>query len=88
MVRPDGRLGAKACWIIVTDEYWSALNIREQKYSPMQEVKVLHDDVVRGKDGDLVSDRGGRFVDIGGKHYYAMGSDESGVKVQSYLLSA
>ena len=54
----------------------------------MQEVKVLHDDVVRGKDGDLVSDRGGRFVDIGGKHYYAMGSDESGVKVQSYLLSA
>ena len=83
-----GRLGAKGYRIIVADEYRSALNVREQKYIPMQAVKVLHDDAARGKDDDLVSDRSGRFVDIGGKNYHAMGSDESGVKVQSYLLSA
>ena len=88
MVRPDSPLGAKSYWVVVADEYQATLFAREKRYSPMQEVKSLQNDVAREKDSALESDRGGRSFDSRGKGRHAMGGDESGVKAQSYLLFA
>lgn len=88
MVRPDNPLSTKSYWVVVADEYRATIYAREKKYSPMQELESLQNDTAREKDGDLVSDRSGRSFDSGGKGRHAMGGDESGTKLQSYLVFA
>jgi len=88
MARSGSPLGAKSYWVIVADEYRATIYAREKKYSPMQEVKSLQNDVAREKDRDLVSDRSGRAFDSRGQGRHTMGGDESGTKAQSYLLFA
>ena len=88
MVRSEEPLGPKSYWVIVADEYRAAIYAREKRYSPMQEVKSLQNEVAREKDSELDSDRSGRSFDSRGKGRHAMGGDESGIKAQSYLLFA
>ena len=88
MVRPDSPFSAKSYWVLVADEYQATLFAREKRYSPMQEIRSLRNDVAREKDSDLESDRSGRAFDSRGKGRHAMGGDESGTKAQSYLLFA
>lgn len=88
MGSPNNPLGAKSYWVIVADEYRATIYAREKKYSPMQEVDSLQNDTAREKDSDLESDRSGRSFDSSGKGRHAMGGEESGAKVQSYLVFA
>ena len=88
MVGPDNPLGAKSYWVVVADEYQATFYQRHKRYSPMQEIKALQNDVAREKDSNIVSDRSGRSYDSSGKGRHAMGGDEPGTKAQSYLLFA
>lgn len=88
MGRPDNPLAAKSYWVVVADEYRAKIFAREKKYSPMQEVDSLQNDTAREKDSNLVADRSGRSFDSRGKGRHTMGGDESGAKLQSYLVFA
>lgn len=88
MVKPVSSLGAKSYWVVVADESRATIYAREKRFSPMQVVESLRNDTAREKDRNLVTDRSGRAFDSRGAGRHAMGGDESGTKLQSYLVFA
>ena len=79
---------AQSYWVVVCDEFQATFYSREKKYSPMQALALLQNDVAREKSGDLVSDRGGRAFDSQGQGRHTMGGEKTDPKSQANVVFA
>jgi protein required for attachment to host cells len=78
---------AKSYWVVVADEYQACFYAREKRYSPLQELSSIRNEIARQKGGDVVTDRGGRAFDSQGQGRHSM-AEKTGPKEQSYLAFA
>lgn len=88
MTRSNTSLDDNSYWVVVADEFQAIFYAREKRYSPLQPVSSLQNDIAREKSGDLVADRGGRSFDSQGQGRHAMGGEKDGPKEQSYRAFA
>ena len=88
MAQRDGLVGNRPYWVVVADEFQAAVYKRSKKYSELQYVFDLKNDIAREKLENLVSDRGGRGFDGQGQGRHTYSREKSDPRAQSYQTFA
>ena len=88
MVKEDALVGNRTYWVVVADEFQAKLYQRFKKFSDLNPVLELKNDIAREKMENLISDKGGRAFDSHGQGRHTYGSEKSDAKSQSYLAFA
>ena len=84
MAQRDGLVGNRPFWVVVADEFQATIYKRAKKYSSLQEVFELRNDIAREKLENLISDRGGRGFDSHGQGRHTYAREKSDPRAQSY----
>ena len=87
MVREDALVGNRMYWVVVADEFQASIYSRAKKFSDLQAISELKNEVAREKLENLISDRGGRAFDSFGQGRHAY-TKENDAKSQSNLAFA
>ena len=88
MVKEDALVGNRTYWVVVADEFQAKLYQRVKKFSDLNSIFELKNDIAREKMENLISDKGGRAFDSHGLGRHTYGSEKSDAKSQSYLAFA
>ncbi|MDH4046989.1 MAG: host attachment protein [Gammaproteobacteria bacterium] len=78
----------KKRWIIVADESTAEIYQQEKRYSPVQQISVMHNDAAKKKVDDLITDHGGRSFDSFGAGRHTMSKEETGPKAEASRVFA
>jgi len=88
MVKEDALVGNRSYWVVVADEFQAQLYKRAKKFSDLESISELKNEIAKEKMENLISDRGGRAFDSQGQGRHTYGSEKSDAKSQSYLAFA
>lgn len=88
MVREDSLVGNRNYWVVVADEFQARIYSRAKKFSELEEVSQLKNEIAREKLENLVTDRGGRGFDSHGQGRHTYANEKNDAKSQSYLAFA
>ena len=84
MAQRDELVGNRPYWVVVADEFQASIYKRAKKYSELQLVFDLRNDIAREKLENLISDRGGRGFDSHGQGRHTYSKEKSDPRAQSY----
>jgi len=84
MARQDALVGNRQFWVIVADEFQASIYKRVKKFSELQLILKLKNDIAREKLENLISDRGGRGFDSHGQGRHTYTKEKADPRAQSY----
>jgi protein required for attachment to host cells len=84
MERRDTLVGNRSFWVVVADEFQASVYKRAKKFSELQLILELKNDIAREKLENLISDRGGRGFDSHGQGRHTYTKEKADPRAQSY----